>query len=121
PASGSARDLHSFPTRRSSDLGRAREGQAAEGVPGAVPGAQGADGGVAGAHDRVPPTMISSTSSDGWPTPTGTLWPFLPHTPTPSSSARSWPTILTRCMVSGPLPIRVAPLTGAVTLPSSIR
>src|SRR5690606_16549087 len=70
---------------------------------------------------RVPPTVICETSSDGWPTPTGTLWPSLPQVPTPSSSARSLPTIATRCMVSGPLPIRVAPLTGAAMRPSSIR
>ena len=42
--------------------------------------------------------------------------PSLPQVPTPSSRAMSWPTIATFCMVSGPLPIRVAPFTGAVTL-----
>src|SRR4029453_14162181 len=68
----------------------------------------------------APPRVIRSIRKDGWPTPTGTLCPSLPHTPTPSSSARSWPIIFTRCIVSGPLPIRVAPFTGAVILPSSI-
>ena len=31
------------------------------------------------------------------------------------------PIIFTRCIVSGPLPISVAPFTGAVILPSSMR
>ena len=69
----------------------------------------------------VPPTVRPSINSEGWPTPTGTLCPSLPQTPTPSSRARSLPIMRTFCMVSGPLPIRVAPLTGAVILPSSIR
>src|SRR5690606_10895178 len=34
----------------------------------------------------VPPTVIASMRSVGWPTPTGTLWPSLPQVPTPSSS-----------------------------------
>ena len=40
-------------------------------------------------HCAVPPTVILSIFSVGIPTPTGTLWPSLPHTPTPSSSFRS--------------------------------
>ena len=59
--------------------------------------------------------------ADGWPTPTGTLWPFLPQTPTPGSKAKSSPIMVTRVRAEGPSPIRVAPFTGAVTLPSSIR
>jgi hypothetical protein len=51
--------------------------------------------------------------SVGWPTPTGTLWPSLPQVPTRPSSLRSLPTIDTRVSTSGPLPISVAPLTGA--------
>ncbi len=35
------------------------------------------------AHTAVPPTVISSTFMVGWPTPTGTLCPSLPQTPTP--------------------------------------
>ena len=31
----------------------------------------------------VPPTVRPSMRSVGWPTPTGTLWPSLPHMPTP--------------------------------------
>ena len=61
----------------------------------------------------VPPTVMPSMRIVGSPTPTGTDWPSLPQVPTPSSSLRSWPTRLTRVSASGPLPIRVAPLTGA--------
>jgi signal transduction histidine kinase len=41
----------------------------------------------------VPPTVMPSIRSVGWPTPTGTPWPFLPQVPMPSSSfsrCRSW-------------------------------
>jgi ribosome-associated protein len=69
----------------------------------------------------VPPTVRPSILSVGWPTPTGTLWPSLPQVPTPGSSAMSLPIIDTRVSASGPLPISVAPFTGRVTLPSSIR
>ncbi len=69
----------------------------------------------------VPPTVIESIRSVGWPTPTGTLWPSLPQVPTPSSSFRSLPTIDTRVSTSGPLPISVAPLMGRVSLPFSMR
>ena len=57
----------------------------------------------------------------GWPTPTGTPWPFLPQVPMPGSRPGSLPTISILVSASGPLPISVAPLTGAVTRPSSIR
>src|SRR5687767_6803891 len=73
------------------------------------------------ALQAVPPTVNPSIFSVGWPTPTGTLWPSLPQMPTPSSRARSLPTMLTRFIASGPLPISVAPFTGTVTLPSSMR
>jgi DNA polymerase-4 len=69
----------------------------------------------------VPPTVRPSMRSVGWPTPTGTLWPSLPQVPTPGSMARSLPIIETRFNTSGPLPIRVAPFTGVVILPFSIR
>src|SRR5580658_3735766 len=69
----------------------------------------------------VPPTVMRSSFTVGMPTPTGTLCPALPQVPIPSSSARSFPTIETYFSASGPLPINVAPLTGRVTLPSSIR
>src|SRR5262245_40789810 len=69
----------------------------------------------------VPPTVRPSILMVGSPTPTGTDWPSLPHVPTPSSSFRSEPTIDTRVRTSGPLPINVAPLTGLVTFPSSIK
>src|SRR5690606_7126344 len=73
------------------------------------------------AHACVPPTVSASTLSVGCPTPTGTLWPSLPQVPTPVSSARSLPTIDTRVSTSGPLPMSVAPLTGRVTFPCSMR
>src|ERR1700724_1399197 len=73
------------------------------------------------AHADVPPTVILSIFTVGMPTPTGTLCPSLPQTPMPSSSWRSLPTMLTYFSASGPLPISVAPFTGRVILPSSIR
>src|SRR3972149_1947070 len=69
----------------------------------------------------VPPTVIPSILIVGIPTPTGTDWPSLPHVPMPVSSSRSFPTIETFFSTSGPLPLSVAPLTGTVTFPSSIR
>ena len=72
-------------------------------------------------HASVPPTVRPSMRNVGCPTPTGTLWPSLPQTPMPASSLRSFPTIETRVITSGPLPIRVAPFTGRVTLPFSTR
>ena len=60
----------------------------------------------------VPPTVRPSMRTVGMPTPTGTLWPSLPQVPTPESSFMSLPISVTRFMASGPLPIRVAPLTG---------
>src|SRR5579862_8507523 len=73
------------------------------------------------AHAAVPPTVILSIFTVGIPTPTGTLCPSLPQTPIPSSSWRSWPTMLTYFSASGPLPISVAPFTGRVSLPFSMR
>src|SRR5690606_25416319 len=77
-------------------------------------------------HDQrhqawVPPTVMRSMRRCGWPTPTGTHWPALPQLPMPVSSLESLPIMETRCIASGPLPIRVAPLIGRVTLPSSIK
>src|SRR2546426_4495726 len=72
-------------------------------------------------RQAVPPTVRPSIFKVGWPTPTGTLCPSLPQVPMPESSARSLPIMLTRVSASGPLPISVAPFTGCVTLPSSIR
>src|SRR4029434_7631752 len=74
-----------------------------------------------GCNHFVPPTVISEILMVGKPTPTGTDCPSLPQVPTPSSSLRSDPTIETRVRSSGPLPINVAPFTGSVTLPSSIK
>ena len=63
----------------------------------------------------VPPTVSPSMRSVGWPTPTGTLCLSLPQVPTPGSRRMSLPIIFARFSTSGPLPIRVAPLTGRVT------
>ena len=59
-----------------------------------------------GSFLAVPPTVRRSTFNVGMPTPTGTAWPSLPQVPTPSSSFRSLPTMLTRVSTSGPLPIK---------------
>src|SRR5213080_3886613 len=72
------------------------------------------------AAQAVPPTVSPSILIVGCPSPTGTLCPSLPQVPTPSSSFRSLPTMDTRVSTSGPFPIKVAPLMGAVTWPSSI-
>src|SRR5258706_8858192 len=69
------------------------------------------------AAQAVPPTVRPSILRVGWPTPTGTLWPSLPQVPWPPSMRMSLPIMLTRVSASGPLPVRVAPLTGWVTLP----
>src|SRR5205823_8658173 len=71
-------------------------------------------------HRAVPPTVMLSSFNVGMPTPTGTDCPSLPQVPTPSSSCRSLPTIDTFVNASGPLPIRVQFLSGAVTWPFSI-
>ena len=39
--------------------------------------------------------------SEGCPTPTGTLWPDLPQTPTPGSKSKSLPIIVTRVSAIG--------------------
>jgi quercetin dioxygenase-like cupin family protein len=69
----------------------------------------------------VPPTVSASMRKVGWPTPTGTPWPSLPQVPMPGSSAMSLPTMPTLVSASAPAPIKVAPFTGAPSLPSSIR
>src|SRR5262249_55721456 len=73
------------------------------------------------AHAWVPPTVIDDSRTVGVPTLTGTLWPSLPHVHMPSDSSKSAPSMSTRRRTSGPLPIRFTPLSGAVSLPSSIR
>src|SRR5262245_14902280 len=70
-------------------------------------------------HALVPPTVRPSIRNVGWPTPTGTPCPSLPQVPIPSSRRRSLPIIVTLVSASGPLPMRVAPLTAGPTLPSS--
>ena len=69
----------------------------------------------------VPPTVMPDTRTVGIPTPTGTLWPSLPQVQRPSLRVTSLPTMLTRVSASGPLPISIAPLSGAPTFPFSTR
>src|SRR6185436_20979422 len=73
------------------------------------------------AHVTVPPTVTAESLMVGQPTPTGTDWPSLPHVQMPSEVSRSVPSMVTRRITSGPLPIRFTPLSGAVILPSSTR
>ena len=51
----------------------------------------------------VPPTVIRSMRSVGWPTPTGTPWPFLPQVPMPVSSLRSLPIMRDAVQVGRPV------------------
>ena len=94
-----------------------REPEGGKKIGGALHGGQCTtltSGGVTRAipHHAVPPTVSLSMRRVGWPTPTGTLWPSLPQTPTPVSSFMSLPIRLTRVNASGPLPMIVAPFTG---------
>src|SRR6185312_8348826 len=75
---------------------------------------------ILAAHRPVPPTVIRSMRSVGWPTPTGTPWPFLPQVPIPLSSARSLPIMVIRWRSVGPLPISIVPFSGVPILPFSI-
>src|SRR6202000_3039972 len=84
------------------------------------PAALGAGRHFINAHRPVPPTVMRSIRSVGWPTPTGTPWPFLPQVPIPVSSERSVPIMVIRWRSVGPLPISMAPFSGAPTLPFSI-
>src|SRR5207302_1439953 len=70
---------------------------------------------------RVPPTVMAAILTVGVPTPTGTDWPSLPQVHMPSDSWKSLPTAVTCVSTSGPLPIRLTSLSGAVSLPSSMR
>ena len=54
---------------------------------------------LASTHAAVPPTVISRTSTVGWPDDTGTLWPFLPHMPVHVS--KSLPTASTHAQHVG--------------------
>src|SRR6185295_5874914 len=69
----------------------------------------------------VPPIVIDEIFTVGMPTPTGTFWPSLPHTHVRSESFASLPSISTRDITSGPLPMSVTSRRGAVTRPSSMR
>src|SRR4029434_4568586 len=69
----------------------------------------------------VPPTVISRILIVGRPTLTGMVCPSFPQIPMPCSSFKSFPTAVTSRNTVGPLPINVAPLTGAVRWPSSIK
>src|SRR5690606_1144098 len=108
-------------------LDERRVGGVRAGVEGAAHGAlDGLGGGQrcahgGGAHVSVPPTVRPSMRSVGRPTPTGTDWPSSPHVPIPESRRRSLPIRETRVSTSGPLPISMAPRTGAPIRPFSIR
>ena len=70
----------------------------------------------------VPPTVMPSISSVGVPTPTGTDWPSLPQVHDAVDELEVVADASSPCAgTSGPLPIRFTPLSGAVSLPSSIR
>jgi hypothetical protein len=64
-----------------------------------------------------PPTVSPPIISVGWPTPTGTHWPFLPQLPMPGSSAMSLPIARIWLQRGGPVADQRAPFTGAPTLP----
>ena len=53
------------------------------------------------------------------PCDTGTRWPFLPQVQPPVSSLASFATMVMRFSDSGPLPMILTSLMGAVTLPPS--
>ena len=56
----------------------------------------------------------------GWPTPTGTPWPFLPQVPMPVIEREVVADHADAVRSVGPLPISMAPLSGAPSLPFSI-
>ena len=70
-------------------------------------------------HQPVPPTVISAMRSVACPVPTGTPCPSLPQMPVLTSKSPAITSIFMR--MSMPLPTRVAPRSGVVILPSSIR
>src|SRR5262249_22620056 len=78
---------------------------------------------IAGVHLRPcdPPAVMAAIFAVGVRTPTGTDWPSLPQVHMPSDRAKSLRTAVTLVRTSGPLPIRLTSLSGAVSLPSSIR
>src|SRR3989338_1800245 len=66
-----------------------------------------------------PPTTISGMRRVGWASATGTPCASFPHVPIPNP--RSEPSMSIFFKISGPLPARVAPLTGSPTRPFSIK
>ena len=67
-------------------------------------------------QERVPPTVMRVDAQRRLPDADRHPWPSLPQVPMPGSSSRSLPTMRHAVSTSGPLPISVAPLTGAVDL-----
>ncbi len=66
-----------------------------------------------GAHAAVPPIVSDFTRSVGWPSPTGTPWPSLPHVPG-LPIAKSLPSMSMSRSTCGPLPIRLPSRSGSV-------
>src|SRR5205823_18636 len=71
------------------------------------------------AHAAVPPTVSAWMRTCGCPTPAATRCPPLPQKPVAISRSAATPSI--SLSASSPLPISVAPRTGEVTFPFSIR
>src|SRR6266545_2835619 len=67
----------------------------------------------------VPPTVMRAIRMVGAPLPTGTPWPSLPQMP--SLTSKSLPRASIAAITLGPSPTRLAPRTGVVTSPFSIR
>ena len=84
----------------------------------AIPEIRGVEAVVAAHHQR-PPTVIESTLMWGWPTVTNTL--PLTDPQNPAASSRSLAHMEMRGITSLASPINVAPFTGLVSLPFSIR
>src|SRR4029079_12362458 len=72
------------------------------------------------AHAAVPPMVRAFTRRVGWPSPTGTPWPSLPHVPG-LPMAKSFAKRSMSFSPCGPLPIRLPSRIGSVSSPFSIR
>ena len=73
----------------------------------------------AAGHAAVPPTVSPRMRTCGWPTPAATRWPAFPQKPVAMARSPAIPSIA--ASASTPLPTSVAPRTGELTRPPSIR
>src|SRR5262249_22460248 len=73
-----------------------------------------------GTHAAMPPIVNDLTRNVGWPSPTGTPWPSLPHVPGFPIAKSSASMSMSRS-TWGPLPIRLPSRSGSVISPFSIR